>query len=515
MARADADAVLGIDLGTSVVKAAVHTLDGDVRAHASRPVALHQLGAGRVEQDLEEFYAAATAVTQECLAESGIDPRRIGCLAVAGQMAGVGLVDRAHRPLAPFDSWLDTRCGDVVRELAENHGDVIAATSGCAPTVSIGPKMVWWARHRQALCADAASFVTAAGYVAGRAAGLAGSEAFIDQSHLHFTSVADVGTGRWDDHLVGLTGVPADLLPRIVDSTTIVGELTTQAAEDFGLMPGVPVAAGCGDTAAGALGAGVTEPEQAFDIAGTAAVLGVCLSTFAPDATGGALMTMRAALPGRWYSLAYVGGAGQVIEWACREVVGRPSADQEGYAELVSLAATAPAASDGLLMFPHFSGRVAPVAPAARGAVVGLTPGHGRRHVARAALESIAFEYRGYVDAVRRRVPGLTLRSVTGVGGGSRSAVWNQIKADVLEVPYVPVRGVEAGTRGAATVAAVAIGHSPWPLAATSYGTVAEPDLAQGPAYLRAYEEYRWWAEHLVEGFGSRADVAGRARAVN
>lgn len=500
------DAVLGIDLGTSLVKAGVYTLDGVERAAGSSPISLRQLGGGRFEQDLDEFYAAAATATRAALAGSGFDPRRLGAVAVAGQMAGVGLVDSAHRPVAPFDSWLDSRCADIVDELTAKHMVRIAATAGCAPTMSIGPKMLWWQRRHPALCARSASFVTAAGYVAGRAAGLAGHEAFIDPSHLHFTAMADLGKGAWDDELVADMGMDPGLLPRIVESTSIIGRIVPNTARDFGLPEGIPIAAGCGDTAAGALGAGVTEPEQAFDLAGTAAVFGVCLPSFAPDTRSKTLFTMRAALPGRWYSLAFIGGAGQVLEWTCRELLGRSEVDDSAYAELAAAASTASPGSDGLMLLPHFSGRIAPVAPAARGAVIGLTPTHRRAHLARATLESIAFEYRGYAEQVRVSAPGLTLSSVTGAGGGSRSALWNQIKADVLGVKYTPVRGVESGTRGAAVVAMVALGYDAPSLADSAVGPPSVPNPLTRDAYRDAYEHYRWWAEHLVEGYRARAE---------
>jgi xylulokinase len=135
-------------------------------------------------------------------------------MAVAGQMAGIGIVDARHRPLAPYDSWLDTRCGAVADELSARLGDRITATAGCAPTISIGPKMLWWRRHHPEVCGAAASFVTAAGYVAGRAAGLPGGKAFIDPSYLHFTSVADVGRGRWDEGLGRAVGIDPACCPR-------------------------------------------------------------------------------------------------------------------------------------------------------------------------------------------------------------------------------------------------------------------------------------------------------------
>jgi len=500
-----ADAVLGIDLGTSLVKAGIYSFDGTMQARATHPIALQRSPQGRTEQDLDEFYDAAAAATRQCLAGSGFAPERIGAIAVAGQMAGVGIVDDEHRPLALFDSWLDTRCSDVVDELSRTVGDRITAVAGCPPTISIGPKMVWWGRHEPALCAQAAAFVTAAGYVAGRAAGLSGRQAFIDPSYLHFTSVADVALGRWDQALVDAVGVDPGLLPTVVESTSIVGQLTTQAARDFGLPVGTPIAAGCGDTAASALGSGATEAGQAFDIGGTAAVFGVCLPLFAPDAAHRTLMTMRAALPGRWYSLAYVGGAGQVIEWMCREVLGHAALDEAAYADLADAVSAVAAGSDGVVLSPHFAGRIAPVAPGMRGSVIGLSPTQGRSHLARAMLESIAFEYRHYAEIVRGVAPQWPVEEVIGMGGGSRLGVWNQIKADVLMTPYRPVVEVEPGTRGAALVAMAALGHDCPALESSASGPIVVPDPSKQQAYDAAYGRYRRWSDHLADGYRTEA----------
>lgn len=502
------DAVLGIDLGTSSIKAAVYGFDGSLLGSAEQPIALYHRAPGHVEQDLVDFYAAAAAASQKCITASAIDPGRVGALAVAGQMAAVGLVDTDNAPIAPFDSWLDTRCGDVVDDLAQQLGARIAAVAGCPPTISIGPKMVWWRRNRPDVCSRAASFVTAAGYVTAQAVGRKGNDAFIDPSYLHFTAVADVAHARWDDDLVDAVGVDPDLLPHVVESTDLVGQLTTRAAQAFGLREGVPVAAGCGDTAATALGAGVTETGQAFDIAGTAAVFGMCLPEFSPDINGDTLLTMRAALPGRWYSLAYVGGAGQVVEWLCREILRHPTLTNEAYRDLARVAAEAPVGSDGLVLSPHFSGRVAPAAPAMRGSATGLSPRTGRAHFARATLESIAFEYRGYAQ-IACAAADLTLTEVVGTGGGSRLGLWNQIKADVLGVPYRALDTIESGTRGAALVALAAIGEPLPDPGLLGYGTVAAPRPETASAYDAAYERYRWWSGRLADAYRDESGADG------
>ncbi len=499
--------VVGVDIGTSAVKAGLYTLAGAAVEIASVPVPLDRSPDGAVTQDLDALYDAAARATSRAVAAAGIAPSDVVAMAFDGQMAGVGLVDAHHRPVAPYDSWLDSRCGTVLGGVDEDLAQGILASSGCAPTISIGPKMAWWARTQPDVTARAARFVTAGGYVAGRGAGLAGDEAFIDPTYLHFASVADTAAGRWAPDLADGLGVPTGLLPRIVPSTDVVGRLTTEAAAAFGLPAGVPIAAGCGDTAASALGAGVLRDGEALDVAGTAAVLGVHVPAFAPDPSG-TLLTMRSPLDSSCYALAYVGGAGEVVDWLCRAVLGHAEVDDEAYAGLARAAAAAPAGADGLLASPHFSGRIAPAAPQMRGSLLGLSPVHGRAHMVRALLESIAYEYRGYAEAAQAAQGdrGRPVTAVVGTGGGSRLAVWNQIKADVLGATYTPLQGVEAGTRGAALVAIAALGEPIPTIAADRFGTAAHPDTAASAAYTGHFRRYVAWTRHLADGYGTAPD---------
>ena len=486
--------VVGVDLGTSAVKAAVYTTGGVLQGAATETIPLLRRPDGHggevVEQDLDDFFTAAAGAVRRCVGLSGIDPGAVVGLAIAGQMAGMGLVDADHRPVTPYDSWLDTRCAPVVADLAARVGERIARTSGCAPTISIGPKLLWWLRHEPAVCARATAMVTASSYVTGRTAGLRGDEAFVDATHLHFTGLADLSAGDWDAGLVEACGADPRLLPRVLASTEVVGQLTVESAAAFGLPAGMPVSAGCGDTAAGALGAGATEPGQMFDSAGTAAVLGGCVETFTPD-VGGTLMTMRSPLSGRYYGLGYVAGAGQVVDWLGATLGGDTST-------VLGLAADAAPGSDGVLVSPHFSGRVSPVAAALRGSVLGVRPTTTPAVLVRAALESVAFEYAGYRDVLAAVAPGTPMTEVVGTGGGSRSAVWNQIKADALDLPYRAAPEVDAGTRGAATVAAVSAGCEPWAPSA-DHARTWQPDPAAVGTLRRARTRYQRWTAALED----------------
>jgi xylulokinase len=491
--------VVGVDIGTSSVKSGVYNEDGVAVGLASEPVALDRGADGSVTQDLDALHAAAATATARAVAAARVDPAQVEAIAFGGQMAGVGLVDRDHRPVAPYDSWLDTRCAVVLDGLSDALRARVRDSAGCAPTMSIGPKLAWWARTHPDVTERAHRWVTAAGYVAGRAAGLSGDDAFVDPTYLHFTAVTDTRAGTWDYALAQELGVPERLLPRIVPSTSTVGSLTADAAAQFGLNAGTAVVAGCGDTAAAAVGIGVTANAVAFDVAGTAAVLGVHLPEFIPDPSG-TLLTMRSPVNDGAFALAYVGGAGELVDWVCTALLGHSSADAQAYADLAhALETTAPGAN-GLLASPHLSGRVCPPAPQMRGAFVGLTPAHDRRHFARAALEAIALEYRGFAAAALAR-SAHPLDAVVGVGGGTALEPWNQIKADALGAPYRTARGVDAGTRGAAQVAWAGLGVEPPALDSESLGAELTPHPAAQAAYEALDPEYRRWTHQLAQTY--------------
>jgi xylulokinase len=456
------EAVAGVDLGTTGTRAAIYTVAGEPIAEATAPTPLRWSGPGRVEQEPDDFYAAATGALAQCVARAGIDPARVRGVAVSGQMAGILGVDAEHAPSTPYDSWLDTRCVHDVEVLDAELGDELCAVSGCPAMVNHGPKIRWWRRERPEAFAATAKWVTPGGYVAGRLTGLRGADAFIDRTYLHFTALADTSAARWSARLARAAGAEPEQLPRIVEPTTVIGELTGRAAADCGLRPGTPVAAGLGDTAAATLGAGVVRPGQLLDVAGTAAVLAGSATDFRPDIAHRTLITMRGAVPGQWVSLAYLSG-GPLLGWLAELVLGA-QAGEEGAATPQALerlsrdAAAVPPGADGLLFLPFLDGRLLPSEPHLRGSFVGLQRHHARGHLARAALEGVALEYAEYLTVLHELHPDRPFDEARVSGGGARSDVWNAIKASVLGVPCVSLRRSELGCWGAALAAAAACG---------------------------------------------------------
>jgi xylulokinase len=286
----------------------------------------------------------------------------------------------------------------------------------------------------------------------------------MDFTFLHFSGLSDAQNGVWSTDICNVLGVDKDKLPRIVEPWEVVGEVTETAAAEFGLAPGPLIAAGCGDTAANALGAGIVQPGMLFDVAGTASVLAASTGSFMADVKNRALLTMRSVIPGLWHPLAYIGGGGQALRWFRDHFYNSYRGQQydrdrdDLYEEMIALANKAPAGSDGLFFSPHLGGRICPATPEMRGAWIGFSWSHDQSHFSRAILESIAYEYAYYLGILREAVPNLEMTEARVIGGGARSNLWNQMKADVLGLPYQRLLRSEFGSWGSAMIAGKAAG---------------------------------------------------------
>lgn len=454
--------LIGVDIGTMGTKAAVFDTQGNLLASAFEESILHYPRPGWVEQDPDDLYGSSVRTIQECVEKSGITPADVAALAFDGQMAGIGAVDNEWDTPTPYDSWLDTRCKLYIEKM-KPHAEQIVQTSGGPPTYCHGPKILWWKHEQPEVFERISKFVVPVAYVAGRMAGLKGDEAYVDYTHLNFSSFGDIARSVWDPELCGLFDVPVDKLPRIVEPWEIIGKLTAAAAADCGLREGTPIAAGCGDQAAGMLGAAMVEPGTVFDVAGTASLFAICVDRYVPDTVHKTLFTARLVPPDLWYALAYINGGGLNLRWFRDELAREEQAQAKAegrdvYALLDNMAAQVPAGAESLLFLPHLGGRVCPSEPDLRGLWLGLNWSHTKAHLFRAMLEAVAYEYALYLNIEKSLLPNLDFREARVIGGGAASKLWNQIKADVLGIPYVELSRSEFAVQGAAILAGYAAG---------------------------------------------------------
>ena len=464
---------LACDMGTTLIKAAVIDLSGQVLGSAAVSSALDTSRHGVVEQDLLQVEREAHTAIAQAVAASG-RAADIAGVSFSSQMAGIGAVGDDFAPVAPFDSWLDTRCATDIYEMAE-HAELVTRLSGGPPTNSHGPKERWLRRAKPDAYARTARFQVPGPFVSARLAGLSVREAFIDTANLCFSNLSDTRAGVWSPELVDLFGLDGEKLPRIVEPLSVIGTVTRQASELTGIPEGVPIAAGGGDQIVACLGAGLVEPGQASDSAGTASLFTMCLDRWAPDVEHMAMVTARSIVPGGFLSFSYVNGGGLAPEWVRSCIVGDTGPADEAFARLEALAAAVPAGSNGLLWLPHFQGGVLPARPYLRSGWVGITAAHERAHLYRSVLEGIALQYAAWASRAPS-VIGRPLSEVRAMGGGSKSDLWVSIKADVLGVPFVRMPKSECALLGNALIAATATGHvTDIAATATGWHTLPEP----------------------------------------
>lgn len=488
------DHVIGIDIGTTGTKTGIYDRNGRSVGSGFEESILRYPGPGQVEQDPEEILGSAVRTIRAALQASGLAPSRIAALALDGQMAGIMAIGEDWSPVTHYDSWLDTRCAPWLEDLRP-HEDALIRTCGMALAFNHAPRLLYW-RDRPEVWRRTRSFVQPAGYVAGRFAGLAGADAFMDRTYLVFSGFGSGATGAWNAELLGRFGLDTEKLPRIVEPWDIIGELTPHWAQETGLPAGLPIAAGCGDQSANVLGGGLVDPGVVFDTSGTASVFATVIDHFGTDTRYKCLMTCPHVIRGLYFPMAYLAGGGLNLRWFRDSVSPLEKAESERsgvnpYDALAKAAAAIPPGAEKLLFLPHLSGRNTPNDPDMRGAFLGLTWRHGKPHMVRAIMESIAYEYALYLRAVREIAPHYDARHAINIAGGARSPLLRQIKADVLGIDYYVLERDELGTLGAAIVAGHAVGLFP-DLAETARRFAGKPAgrTPARPEMTRAYAPY-------------------------
>ena len=458
--ESDKHLFLGLDLGTSAVKAGLFDAEGNLLRRARRAYPLYTPHPGWVEQEPEEWWAAACDALQEVLA--GGDAGRVAAVGLSGQAPSQVLVAADGTPLGRAIVWSDRRAVAEAAWLAERvTPEQARAWTGCAFITGVSQppaRLLWLKAHRPDDWARCAAVVQPKDFVAHRLTGRAATDvnsAFYLFNHLSPLSMGKgqvgSGTGQYAADLLILLGVEPEKMPPVLEPTGVAGHVTPEAASVTGLRTGTPVVTGTIDAWCDIIGCGGIAPGCAVDVAGTSEV--VALVTEQPvDGEGvfGALLA-----EGCYWVGGPMQAGGAVLAWMARCFYGQERPDL-GLLEAEASAVTAGA--EGLLFLPYLQGERAPVwDPTARGAFVGLTSRHTRATCARAAYEGVAFAVRDLLERCRAAA-GIAPKVLRVSGGGSASAFWNQVKADVTGLPVQRVAVPDAACLGAALLAAIGVG---------------------------------------------------------
>jgi xylulokinase len=420
--------VVGIDVGTSAVKAIAVAEDGEVLARREVGYPISTPRPGWSEQDPEDWWRA----TEQAL--DGLVDGEIAGIGLSGQMHGLVTLDSSGAVIRPAILWNDQRTQAECDEIEALVGldRLISLTGNRALTGFTAPKLLWLRKHEPDVYARIAHVLLPKDYVRLRLTG----ERAIDVADASGTLLLDVARRRWSSEVVDALELDPSWLPRVMESPEVSGRTAS----------GVAVAAGAGDQAAGALGVGVDRPGPLSVVLGTSGVVFAALPEYAADPQARVHAFCHAA-PGTWHQMGVMLSAAGSLAWL-RGVVGGGE-----FGELVSEAASWEPGVEGLTFLPYLTGERTPHADAdARGSFTGLSVRHDRGALVRAVLEGVACGLRDSFDLVG----GGSLGRAS--GGGARSELWLKIVASMLELPLERVAVEEGAAYGAALLGGVAGG---------------------------------------------------------
>ncbi len=446
---------------------------------------------GWAEQDPQDWWRAACRAIAECLAKGKVQPGEIDSIGLTGQMHGLVLLDESDNVLRPSIIWCDQRTGEECREITEQVGArrLIELTANPALTGFTLPKIWWVRKHEPQIWARVRSILLPKDYVRFRLTGVRA----IDVADASGTLMLDVVNRKWSQPILEISQLDEGLLPKVYESPEITGHTSEAGARAASLRAGIPVVAGAGDQAAGAVGMGIVKPGAVSATIGTSGV--VFAATAKPLLEPqGRIHTFCHAIPNRWHVMGVTQGAGLSLRWF-RDQFGAGMDDgRDPYDHLMEEAAKTPPGAEGLLWAPYLMGERTPhLDPNARGALVGITAQHSRAHIIRAILEGVAFSLRDSLTLFKEI--GVPIESIRLGGGGARSALWQKIQSDIYGMPVELIEAEEGGAYGAALLAGVGVGA--WPsveLACESVVRVAKtvkPDPQTVLLMNSQYAEYR------------------------
>jgi len=448
------DYVIGCDIGSQGVKVTLVDVEGCMVGEAISGYAIDYPKPTWAEQSAEIWIRAIEQAIEELLALTRVDKDNIRAIGLDAQVDGVVPIDKTGSPLYPAIIWMDRRA-IVQIENAKKVCDpesVFNITGLNFDAYHVAPKIRWFAENHPELNERTKYFLLPGSFVALYLTGEIG----VDYSNASSTLLMDVRTRQWDPQLCECFGVPLDSLSPIYPANIVLGKLRSEVADKLGLSRQTQVILGCGDEHAASLGAGVVESGLVCDIAGTAEP--VCAATSQPifDSIG-LVETHCHADPDLWLieNPGFVSGGN--IRWfrdhfTIDQVEMAKEMGVDIYELLNTSAERIPAGSEGLIFLPCLMGAVTPTWNAhARGTFMGFTLTHKRDHFVRAIMEGSAYALRDITD--RMVEIDLPLREVRAVGGGARSSLWRQIKADVTGLPVTVLQTVETTSLGAAILA--------------------------------------------------------------
>jgi len=483
--------LLGLDISTTGAKAILINTQGQMLHASSHTYPISTPRPLWSEQNPEDWWLAARHSIQDVLSQPGIDPTQIKAIGLTGQMHGLVLLDAQDNILRPAILWNDQRTAKACEAISHKIGvdKLIAITGNPALTGFTAPKLLWVRENEPEIYNRIAHILLPKDYIRFM---LSGDKA-VDCADASGTSLFDITRRAWSRDILSVLEIDPQWLPTVYEGTEITGSVSSKGEKLTGLPAGVPIVGGGGDQAAQAVGVGAVSPGIVAVTLGTSGVVFAPTGSPVIDPKGRLHAMCHSLPPGEdqgWHLMGVMLSAGGSLSWLRESFA--PDSD---YTKFLEPAEEIPPGSEGLIFLPYLTGERTPHPdPLARGCFIGLTTRHRLPHMTRAVLEGVAFGLRDSMALLKQT--GLDeIRQVRLSGGGSRSPLWRQILADVMDVDMVTVNTTEGACYGAALLAGVGVGV--WSSAKEAcHGTIktltrTKPLAENIPVYDSYYDDYR------------------------
>lgn len=436
--------VIGIDLGTSAVKAIAVNRQGQIMGESSVSYPLYQEQPGYSEQEPEDWVQGTIQAVHQLISESNIQSDEVEGLSFSGQMHGLVLLDSEGNPLRKAILWNDTRTTLQCRLIEERLGErLLAIAKNRALEGFTLPKLLWVQQYEPELLEQASTFLLPKDYVRYRLTG----ELAMDYSDAAGTLLLDVSERCWSQEISEQFQLPLSLYPKLVESHTDTGHIQGDIAKAMGLSSDVRVFAGGADNACGAIGAGIVKPETAMCSIGTSGVI----LAYEEDKTSdyhGQVHFFNHGKEQAYYVMGVTLAAGYSLQWFKDTF-----ASELSFEELLIGIDQVPPGAKGLLFTPYLVGERTPHADAnIRASFIGMDSSHTMNHTARAVMEGITFSLKQSIDLLR--ASGKRIDEIISIGGGTKNDSWLQMQADIFNADVIKLETEQGPALGAAMLAA-------------------------------------------------------------
>ncbi|MFW6022548.1 MAG: xylulokinase [Bacillota bacterium] len=444
--------LLGLDIGTSGVKGLLLSVEGDIKITRTENYPLSTPQSGWAEQNPEDWWEATQECIKSIIADSGVKASEISGISFSGQMHSSVFLDENMEVIRPAILWSDTRTTKQCEEIYDKSGgleNLIEYVSNPALEGFTAPKILWLRENEPENFSKVKMVLLPKDYIRYKLTG----EIHMDVSDGAGTLMMDVEEKEWSEELLDKLELSSDILPPLVDSITITGKITGDVADQTGLEKGTPVVAGGADNSCGAIGSGIIKEGRVMVSIGTSGVV-VAFSRKPAADSKGRLHLFNHSRPDSWYMMGVMLSAGMSFSWM-KESLFDGKLD---YDKLNELAEEVEAGSEGLIFLPYLYGERTPHADAnARGVFFGISGKHQQKHFVRSVMEGVAYGLKDSLELIKEQ--GVKIDQIRAIGGGAKSAVWQQILADIFGQDISLLNVEEGPAFGAALIAGVGVGQ--------------------------------------------------------